>query len=1826
MDLLQRCSKVFFVIILAVTGIAAAWFYLSQQIHLLKETTNELTTIVRLKSNQVAEWRRERILTARLIAENPLFAGAISRFVKQSDDDSGNEILSFFQTLQERYHYADVILANPAGEVLLSLRAPAGQLDESALQELSRTLRERQPVLTDIHVGELIEEPHIGVITPIEDSFGQSQPPIAALVLICGARQFLYPLIESLKTYSETAETYLVRPDRDQVLFLSPLRHQADAALDLRFPLSRKEAPSVQAALGHRGAFQGIDYRGIPVISVIESVPDSSWKIVTKIDTGEALAEFHLRFFLLLSILLGIAALAGGLFLVAWQRTQKRHYQNLFQTEAALRSSQDRASMILTSMEEAIIALNAKGQIELMNPVAEALTGWNQEEALGKPLEDVFQIFDERTELQEIHATAEADSKSRTPRPGRYPLLTARDGTIRSISKRIVPIRDEQETDTGSVLIFRDCTAESEAWKRLEEERNKSQQYLDVSGVMLLTLDRSGTITMINHRGCEILCGEEKDFLGCNWIEHFIPARQRDGIRKVFAEIVAGTTDVHRYATNSILTRQGEERIMAWHNTLLRDDQGAIAGTLSSGEDITERKRAEDALKAAYIKLETLWSISSLEDADARVIADHILESLTRMSRSEYGFYGVINDDESLMTIHSWSAEAMKDCSMREIPRVFPVHEGGLWAEAIRQRKPVILNDYAAWHQAKKGLPEGHVPLTNLLVVPFFSHGRITALAAVANRMADYDQEDVNHITAFMTSIQAITESKRSEEALRESERNLAAILQASPESAFLIDLTGIVIQCNLISARRLSLRPEEMIGRNVFDFLPPELASVRRQFVKQVIQSGEPVHFEDTRDGLFFSHYLYPVFDNSGKVSRVAIFGHDITKYRQALAEIHQQRDLLAAIREVQDLFISGHDPRQVYQEMLHILVQSTGSAYGFLDEVFYDPDGTAYKLSLALSDISWDDQSRAVYQQLVDQKLEFRNLKNLAGAPVLERRLIIANDVPKDSRYRGIPHGHPHLSSYMGVPLYYGNELIGVAGVANCPAGYSEKIAERIKPLTQACAAMIWAGRMAQREEENLRALEASEEKYRRIAETANEGIWAMDEKYCATYVNQHMADMLGYTPEQMLGKRVDSFMFPDDLGDHTSQMTARRAGQGGSYERRFQHKNGSAVWTIVSATPLKNEQGQFAGSFAMFTNITERKRAEEALRESKERFEQAMKATHDGLFDWNLQTREIYYSPAWKSMLGYREDEIENRFSEWERLTDPRDVQESQTMLKEHLEGKRERFEKEYKMRHKDGYWVDILSRANAIYNDQGKAVRVVGTHVDLSEIRRAETEQKRLIAAIEQTGETIVITDPQGTIQYVNPAFERITGYRREEAIGQNPRILKSGKQDQTFYETMWETLSAGKTWEGRMINKRKDGTLYTEDATISPVLDSAGAIVNYVAVKRDVTRELELEEQYRQSQKMESVGRLAGGVAHDFNNMLSVILGHSELALEAIAPTDALYASLKEIQKAAERSSGLTRQLLAFARRQTAIPRVLNLNDTLEGMLKMLRRLIGEEIDLIWKPQAELWPIRMDPSQTDQILANLCVNARDAIAGAGRIEIETQNTTLDEAYCDGHAEVVSGCYVLLIVSDNGAGMDEYVLQHLFEPFFTTKSTGRGTGLGLPTVYGIVRQNNGFLSVYSEPGHGTTFKIYLPRYVGQAEDQETPTLPDSPQGQGESVLLVEDEPGILELGKSMLERLGYRVLSAENPNEAIRLAESYSGAIHLLITDVVMPVMNGRELEERIRLIKPDLRCLFMSGYTADVIARRGVLNEGVHFIQKPFSVGALARKVREVLIS
>ncbi len=502
--------------------------------------------------------------------------------------------------------------------------------------------------------------------------------------------------------------------------------------------------------------------------------------------------------------------------------------------------------------------------------------------------------------------------------------------------------------------------------------------------------------------------------------------------------------------------------------------------------------------------------------------------------------------------------------------------------------------------------------------------------------------------------------------------------------------------------------------------------------------------------------------------------------------------------------------------------------------------------------------------------------------------------------------------------------------------------------------------------------------------------------------------------------------------------------------------------------------------------------------------------------------------------------------------------------------------------------------------------------------------AEGMLRKLWRAVEQTADMVAITDRAGVMEYVNPAFEALTGYPREEAIGQTLRILKSKQQAPGLYREMWQTILAGETFRGIMLNRKRDGETFLVEKTITPLRDTDGEITHFISTDRDITERRRLESELQQAQKMDAIGRLAGGVAHDFNNLLMVISAYAELMLDSLAGEHPLRRNVEEIMGASRRAADLTRQLLAFGRKQMQSLQVLDLNSIVQEIGRMLPRLIGEDIQLQILPGKNLGRVKADPVQIEQVVMNLAANARDAMPHGGTLTIETATVRLDGAYLLKHSMVPPGEYVLLTVADSGQGIAPEHLPHIFEPFYTTKREGKGTGLGLATVYGIVKQNRGFVWVYSEPAMGTTFKIYLPRVRREVSKLiQVQPVESVPRG-SETLLLVEDEKAVRASAREFLELNGYTVLEAANGEEGLHVARNYAGHIDLLVTDVVMPRMGGAKLAEQLAAERPQMKVLFLSGYAESTILQHGAIDMTAQFLEKPFTLKSLARTIRSIL--
>jgi len=1039
------------------------------------------------------------------------------------------------------------------------------------------------------------------------------------------------------------------------------------------------------------------------------------------------------------------------------------------QMEKTLRESEEKYRGLYDNAPLAYQSLDENGCFLDVNPAWTKTLGCSREEALGKCFAEFLPDHQKacfEKNFSRFKQTGVAQNEEYK--------LKHKDGHFLDISVNGMVGYHADGSYHQSYCVFQDITERKRLKESLRQEHERTKNYLDIVGVILIVLDASGKVTLINRKGCQIIDAPDNEIVGRSWFDNFIPEQDRQRTKAGFRQLMDGQVEFAEYFENNILTSKNEERLIAWHNTLLKDDNGNITGTLSSGDDITEQKRAEHALREATLqqteavkagnvglwdwdlrtnevhyttewknqigyedheigdnylewesrlhpddreatvekvqraidqkkkehraefrfchkdgtyrwilaqasvltddsgkpvrmlgshvditerkrteeqlqeahrRLKALWGIASLVNAEVKTISDHILKTLTQMTNSQYGFYGMLNKDESVMTIYSWSGAAMKDCALVNKPLRYNISEAGIWAKAIRDREPLILNDYAAPHAEKKGLPSGHVSLSRLLVVPIFDKDKIISVAAVANRKKPYDQSDVVQITAFLENIQAIVDKKEAELALVESEQRFRTLVESSPMSILMLR-QGKYIYGNPASIRFLGFdNPQDIVGTDALDMIASEYRDLICQRMK-MIQKGEenpPLELQFTRkdgsrvwslsasvsvqmDGqrtaiivgqditeqkqaqlvlaqkhaelkaiydhspvmmcildrqrqiIYANHALLEFFgisrgdiadgracgvfgciyaldaprgcgfgprckectlrlamentlttgqnfadieyqtvlDNGTRKKEVTLLGatalistsghcqlllclQDITERKQAEQNLQQYTELLSSIREAQSLLIARRDKREIFDSLLNTLISLTDSEIGFLDEVLTDENGQLYKKSLAISNISWDEPSKRLHEQLQARELKFTNLKNLAGYPALTGELVIANDVSHDSRSGGLPPGHPSLTSYMGIPMYLGDRIVGVAGIANRKKGYTKQLATFLQPFVSTCVSIIEAIRYTEDKEEyqlRLKTLvteltQAEERERKRIADLLHDSV---------------------------------------------------------------------------------------------------------------------------------------------------------------------------------------------------------------------------------------------------------------------------------------------------------------------------------------------------------------------------------------------------------------------------------------------------------------------------------------------------------------------------------------------------------------------------------------------------------------------------------------------------------------------------------------------------------------------------------------------------------------
>lgn len=751
---------------------------------------------------------------------------------------------------------------------------------------------------------------------------------------------------------------------------------------------------------------------------------------------------------------------------------------------------------------------------------------------------------------------------------------------------------------------------------------------------------------------------------------------------------------------------------------------------------------------------------------------------------------------------------------------------------------------------------------------------------------------------------------------------------------------------------------------------------------------------------------------------------------------------------------------------------------------------------------------------------------------------------------------------------------------------------------------------------------ALRESEARFRLLVETIPHKMWMTDSEGMTTFLNQRGIQRFGLTEEAIHGVGWLNLLHPDDVeAARISWLASVANAVPYRSEYRMRQVNGEYRWYLSQGVPLPGPNGKPEKWVGTWTDINDQKKAEEMVRVSSELLHAVSVSTTDAVFVKDREGRYLLFNPAASRFVGMPAEEVIGKTDE--HIFDAVSASKVRTHDNKVMEqGVACNFEEVLTA---GGSTRTYLVTKAPYRSPSGEIIGLVGISRDVTQARLVQEELLLRDRAIMAVTQGIVITDPSqpdNPIIYSSPYFETLTGYSADEVKGRNCRLLQGKDTDPNAVEAIRRAIQERRIFTTEILNYRKEGTPFWNGLTIAPVMDG-DKLTNYIAVLTDVSERRKLEDQYRQSQKMEAVGQLAGGIAHDFNNLLTIINGYSDIVIGDQATTDQVRAVLGEIRTAGERAAGLTAQLLAFSRKTIVDPKILNLNDLVDSIAKMLRRLIGEDIRFTTNLEPKLKRFKADQSLVEQVILNLAVNARDAMPRGGRLTIETHNLVIPSERMPEHPEALSGCYVQLTVSDTGVGMTPEVMAKIFEPFFTTKGVGKGTGLGLATVYGIMKQSGGYIDVSSEPGRGTRFDLLFPA-VSDAPKRIVEAGNSVSANGSETVLLVEDEDSVRKLSRMALSLKGYTVFEASRGEDALRLFEKHLSKIQIVVTDVVMPDMGGRALADALRAIKPDLKVLYVSGYTNDAVVRNGVSESSDAFLQKPFTPAMLAKKIRSML--
>jgi two-component system, cell cycle sensor histidine kinase and response regulator CckA len=1440
------------------------------------------------------------------------------------------------------------------------------------------------------------------------------------------------------------------------------------------------------------------------------------------------------------------------------------------QTPADLTEDTRRYRHILDSIEESYFEVDLKGNLNFFNQRVRLDLGYSKEELQGVKF---IQLMDETNAGKVYEAFHQVFLTGKPIKGFDWEILKKNKEKI-YVESSVALLHDEKGQPVGFRGIVRDISLRKKAEKALRRSEEKYRHILENMDETYLETDLKGNFIFFNDALCRIF-GYSREELQNTSYRLTTPPETQQRIFENFNEIYR-TGKTKTFINHAVKTKDGSIRLMEISIALLRSPAGEPIGFGGIGRDVTEKIEAEQKIKNSERHL--------------RLITDNIRDIIWTLDFNLRWTYL----SPSVFRITGFSLEEVINIPLKVMlpPETYAQIEQALAEELSKEARGPVPDEQ---RMAIFELPLMHKNGTRLWV----------EISAAFNRDEYSKPFEIVGVT------RDISERKKTEVALRESEALHRKALETTSDGVSIIQ-DGKYVYLNPQFLKTMGLPDNYQISERLGSAMHPDDSKLMNYYYKKRLQ-GEPTPgIHDVRvikpdQTLMYLQVTSVDIVYQGKPSLLS-FMQDVTQRKRAENALKESEKRYRTIAEnINDVVWT-----------IDFNMQITYASPSNTRVTGYTPEEAQY---ISLKELLTPDSLTLAFRVLAEE---------------LARETSGQSFDPNRSRTLELEiHSKHGDSAWLEVNATFNRDANGKA------------------------TEILAVGRNITERRNMEKALAESEQRYRMIVENMHDSISIMDLNFQYVYQSPSESRVTGFTPEEIMHIPTTDQMPPEsyDLAEKTLARELELELSGKPVDPRrlitleleVYHKNGGTLWEEVNATFQRDENGKPIGMILTSRDITARKKAELALAENEKRYRTMAENVNDVIWTIDLDLKFTYVSPSCTRVTGYTPEEA--RRTPLSQLLKPESYARATQRLADELalEKSGKAFDPnraitvDIEAIHKDGsiLWLEVTGTFNR--NKKGEITEILLLGRNFTQRRKAEQaledSEKRYRMIIENMHEIIWTTDLNFQYTYVSPSVWWVTGYTPEEIMRLPVDQLLTPDSLALAQNALTEELT--REFSGEPVDLYRSRTIEQElhhknggrvwlDVTATFTRNDNNKPIGMLMACRDITARKKAEEendkleaQLVQAQKMEIVGRLAGGVAHDFNNMLSVILGYVDLAKMRLARQHPVLKDIAEIEKAAIRSRDITTQLLAFSRKQIIEPKIIDLNDLVKHTQKALIRLIGEDIDLKVVQEENLWAIMFDPSQIEQILINLAVNARDAMPGGGKLTIETANLILDDLYCLNHIGFTPGRYVRLSFSDNGVGMDKKTIQHIFEPFFTTKEVGKGTGLGLATVYGIVKQNTGFINVYSEPNHGTTFSIYLPRTSGEKEIQNESGEEPEIAGSG-NILLVEDDPMVLEITQGMLESIGYKVTAAANPLDAISLFENLHTFFDLIITDVVMPGMSGKELRNKLNEIRPAVKVLFMSGYTADVIAHHGVLEEGVQFLQKPFTIKSLAGKVNEAI--